>query len=393
MPTLLTYLGVTIDATGASAPAFEDILFTLTSRFQGIFGSDAYLAPDSQDGQWIAVQASAINDVNASVLAGYNAFSPATAQGAGLASVVKINGLKKLVPTNSAVDVTLIGVAGTTILNGLIGDSFSHQWALPPSVVIPVGGSVTVTATCTTPGAVVAGPGTVTRMLTPTAGWQSVTNAAAATAGAPLESDAQLRVRQSQSTALPSQTVLQAIVAAVRDLTGVTALRPYENDTDTTDANSLPPHSICLVVEGGDDTAIAATIGAKKLGTGTYGSTSVIVIDSAGVPKTINFQRPTVVRTIAAITIKALTGYLSTTGDAVKAAMAGYVNGLSIGDEEYLKRVEVAAGLNNDAAARTFNIVSVQIARFGNSLGTADLPMAFAEIPTLATADITLTVT
>ncbi|QEL21721.1 hypothetical protein FQV39_03360 [Bosea sp. F3-2] len=107
-------------------------------------------------------------------------------------------------------------------------------------------------------------PGMVTGIGTPTRGWQSVTNSAAAVIGQPVELDAQLRKRQTVSTALPSLTVFEGTIGAVASITGVDRLKGYENDTGTTDANGIPAHSISLVVQGGDATAIAQAIAAKK---------------------------------------------------------------------------------------------------------------------------------
>lgn len=387
-------LACTIDAFGISAPSYADILASLQDSYRSIFGSDVYLAPDSQDGQLLALFASALNDANAQTIAVYNAFSPSTAQGAGLSSVVKINGLARLVPSNSTVDLTLVGVEGTTIIGGIVADSLGNRWALPSPTVIPDTGTIIVTAACQTPGAITASSGTVTEIATPTRGWQTATNVGAATPGAPVESDATLRQRQTISTALPAQTPLQSIVSAVANLSGVRRYRPYENDTGTTDANGIPGHTICLVVEGGDSVEIATTIANKKNpGTGTFGSTSEIVIDQSGVPDVIRFQRPSAVRIDCAITIHALTGYLSTTGEALKAAAAAYVSGLQIGHPVYLSKVETAAGLGNSSAADTFNLTVIQTARHGGSLGTADLAMAFDEAASLVVGDIALTVT
>ena len=220
MPTFpLSTLAAQVTAAGISAPSFPDILESLQTSFKLIFGSDAYVDPDSQDGQWIAIIAAAINDSNATAIAVYNSFSPSTAQGVGLSIVVKINGLARHVPTNSTADVTLVGVFGTTIINGKVGDGLGNRWSLPASVTIPSGGSIIVTATCDTVGAVSAPAASIVNILTPTLGWQTVTNVNPATVGAPVESDAALRLRQSVSTALTAETPLKAILGAVASLT------------------------------------------------------------------------------------------------------------------------------------------------------------------------------
>ncbi|MBL1494619.1 hypothetical protein ELD59_29920, partial [Klebsiella pneumoniae] len=119
-------------------------------------------------------------------------------------------------------------------------------------VTIGIDGTVIATATCSVAGAVAAPAGSVNKINTPTRGWVSVTNPQAATVGVAAETNAELRVRQSQSVALPSLTPFEAVDGAIANISGVTRHKLYENDTDTTDANGLPPHSIAAIVEGGD---------------------------------------------------------------------------------------------------------------------------------------------
>src|SRR5690348_1001697 len=135
-----------IDATGIHAPPFDTILTYLQGQVQNIFGTDIYITNDSQDGQLLGLFATAIYDTNSMAIATYNSFSPATALGVGLSSVVKINGISRELPTNSTVDVVISGVAGTQIFNGQVGDVNGQSWALPPTVTIPNTGAITVTA-------------------------------------------------------------------------------------------------------------------------------------------------------------------------------------------------------------------------------------------------------
>lgn len=394
--TILPTLAPTISPSGISAPNYDAIIGSLTAQVQAIYGSDTYLAPDSADGQLIAIFAQAQNDANSTIIAGYNAYSPTYAQGAGLSSVVKINGLQRDVATNSTVDLTLVGVAGTVILSGLVADSFGNQWALPASVTIPGGGSIVETATCTVAGATAAAPGTVISIVNPQRGWQSATNASSVTPGAPVEDDAELRQRQSESTAIAALTPLESIVATVRNLSGVQVVQPYENDTGTTDGNGIPGHSICLVVAGGDAVAIATAIANTKIpGGGTYGSTSEVIIDQNGVPNTIKFNRPTTPRVIASINVTPLSGYVSTTSLAIQTAMSAWVAGLSIGDAAGVALNDLmAAAKLPSPLGNTYKIEygDLEIAFHGNALGTADLALIFTDQPGLAIADITLVV-
>lgn len=188
-------LSAMVTAEGISAPDYQTILDTMTGYFQQIYGSDAYLDPDSKDGQMVALVALSIHDANNTAISIYNSFSPSTAMRAALSSNVKINGIARKGETNSTSDLLLTGTAGTEIANGSAKDTNNVIWRLPVTVVIGVDGTVTVTATCANSGAVAALAGTITAINTPTRGWISVTNPAAATVGEPAETDAELRIR------------------------------------------------------------------------------------------------------------------------------------------------------------------------------------------------------
>lgn len=386
---------VTIDASGISAPTYAEVLAYLQQQFRSIYGADVYLGNDSQDGQFLGVLALAISDANAATVAAYNSFSPATAQGNGLSSNVKINGITRAVATSSQVDLRIVGQAGTIITNGQARDVSGNLWALPASVTIPPAGEITVTATCSAVGDVAAAVGQVNIIATPTRGWQSVTNPSAASPGAAVETDAALRQRQTTSVALPSRTVLEGIVGAVANLTGVTRYAAYENDTGSIDGDGLPAHSIALVVEGGDAAAIAAAIAAKKTpGSGTYGTTTEMAVDTYGRLMPIHFYRPTGRAVSVAITIRALAGYSSTVGLAIQQATADYINSVPIGggqsgSVEWADAITAANSVANNA---TFKITALALTGPGGA-GSPDVLLAFDQVSTCSPSDVTLTVT
>ncbi|HCT4642925.1 TPA: baseplate J/gp47 family protein [Escherichia coli] len=389
-------LSATVTADGISAPDYQTILDTLTSYFQQIYGSDAYLEPDSKDGQVVALVALAIHDANNTAISVYNCFSPATGYGAALTSNVKINGIARRGATNSTVDLVLTGTAGTSITNGTVKDTNNVIWRLPASVTIGVGGTVTVTATCSNSGAVAALAGTITTINTPTRGWESVTNPAAATVGAPAETDAELRIRQGQSVALPSLTPFEGVDGAIANVAGVTRHKLYENDTGATDSNGLPPHSISAIVDGGDVTEIAQTIrGNKGQGTATYGTTSVTVPDTYGNPHVISFSRSTDVPIYGHITLKAFTGYTSQIGVQIQQAVADYINGLTIGDDVLLSRIYSPANLGvvSGGNARYYDIQELLIGKSAGSVAAANIIIAYNESASCKPENIVLTVT
>lgn len=381
-----------IDQLGIHAPTYSDVLTYLQGQYQAIYGADVYLGNDSQDGQFLALLASAIHDTNSSVVAVYQAFSPATAFGANLSSVAKINNLRRLIATNSTVDLLIVGQAGTTIINGVVRDQNNNNWLLPATVVVPTTGSITVTAVAATQGQINAGANTVTTIATPTRGWQSVTNVNPATAGDPLETDAALRLRQAVSTALPSQTVLDGMFGTIFGVPGVLRLVIYENDSNVTDANGVPGNSIAVVADGGDAQQIAQQMMLKKTpGAGTYGTTTELVEDSQGILHTINFFRPSLVPVSVAITVAPLAGFTNSTTALISAGIAAFISGLPIGTDVFRTALFGPSYLPGTTLGTTYNVTDIQIARNG-APADQDVPIAFNEAATCTANNINITV-
>jgi len=388
-----------VDATGIHAPVFDDYLSYLVNSLQLIYGADIYLENDSKDGQELGIFALVLSTQAAACVAAYNSFSPSGAQGTGLSTNVKINGMVRKAPTYSNVDVRIVGVTGTQIFDGIVSDG-SNKWNLPALVTLPDNGEITVTATADELGNVMAEPNSITTIETPTAGWQTVSNPTLAAVGQPVESDAFLRRRQQVSTALPSVVILDGIIGGIASLPGVNRIRAYENDTSVTDSNGIPPHHIAMVIEGGDDTSIATTIATKKTpGAGTYGTTAITVMDAYGVPHTIRFFRPTYVMITAIVTIHNLVGYTTQVGQAIINAVIAAINGTRIGDDVLYTRLYVPAQLVGQYAKPlnlndpgTFELISVKIARGAVTPVTADIDIAYTEAAMCDTSHITLTV-
>lgn len=386
-----------ITSTGYVAPSYADVLAYVQSVYLGIYGADAVITPNTQDGQLLGIFSQLISDANQLGGAVFNSFSPTFAQGVGLSSLVKINGLRRKVPTNSQIVVTVTGSAGAVITNGQVGDNAGLQqvWNLPASVIIPPGGTIDVTATAAVAGALSAGNNTLTIILTPAFGWTGVTNGTnASSLGAPVETDAGLRGRQSVSTSLPAISPPGSIEASVANVPGVISSKLWENNTASTDANGIPSHSLSMVVQGGDVNAVAQAIFDKKApGVGTYGSTSVSVTDEEGMLVSINFYELAFTTIYVAFTVHALAGYTSAIGFEIKAAIAAYVNSLDIGDTLYYTKLVAAACLDNIPDGKTFNLTALTVATTPIPVATADIAITFNHRASLDIGNITGTVT
>lgn len=367
----------TIDETGLHLPDYPTVLDWVQTRMRAIYGEDLYLDADSQDGQLAAVFAEAIHDCFSLAGSVYNSYSPGSAQGTSLSRQVVINGIRRRTATNSTVGLRIVGAIGTVLTGASARDGLGQVWTIPDGTTIPATGEVLVTATAVEAGDVRAAAGDIATIGTPMLGWHAVINPKAAVVGDAAETDAALRRRQIVSTALPSRTVLDGVTGAVTSLIGVTRVKSYENDTSAADGNGLPPHSISLVVEGGDDAAIAAAIAGKKTpGTGTHGNTAVKVTDKYGSPTTIRFWRRIDAPVIVRIQIKPLDGYLAATGETIAANVAAAINAIEVGGDVLRSKLYTPVNAA-DGDARTFDVEEIYLAFAGAPLTAANLIMPY----------------
>lgn len=156
--------------------------------------------------------------------------------------------------------------------------------------------SVTVIATFLTEeyGKITLPYGIVTKMVNNVTGFTAVTNLLEPTYGRKQESDIELRQSYIAKSALRSNTMIESIVGELlNNIENVESASGYENDTDYVDNRGLPPHSIEIIVEGGDNSEIAQAILRRKAGgIQTYGSIEVGVPGVYGDTIPVRFNRP-----------------------------------------------------------------------------------------------------
>ena len=318
----------------------------------------------------------------------YNNRSPHTAIGAALDGLVKLNGIRRKSATPSRCVVTLTGHARTEIVNGVVADDTGTNWTLPGPLVFPgESGIVEVEAmaVCMKVGALTAPPDTITRIITPTDGWLSVTNHEAATPGQEVEGQEALRARQAISTARPSRTVLEGLIGGIAEIPDVTRYRVYENDTNIFGFYGvpIPGHSICAVVEGGLDDLIGLEIYLRKTpGCGTYGDIKVEIAkgDAAKVLviTPMWFFRPRYYDMHVTVTVKPLAGYTRAVNEGIRENVAEYLNSIAIGDSLIISGLWVAAASAMASQTRpSFSITNVTVGLEGEDQTADDYEIPF----------------
>ncbi len=136
--------------------------------------------------------------------------------------------------------------------------------------------------------------GAITEIITSTAGFSRCTNLAIPVYGRERETDAELRQSYARKQSYRSSTLLESITSAImNNVAEISSAVAFENDTDLTDSEGRPPHSIEVVADGGDEAAIAQQILLyKAAGIQTFGKEVVDVPTSFGTTVAVRFNRP-----------------------------------------------------------------------------------------------------
>ena len=157
------------------------------------------------------------------------------------------------------------------------------------------------------------------------------------------ESDDEYRARYGRLVARNARGSAEAILAAVLSVEGVADALIRENATAaevTEQGKTIGAYSICLVVDGGTDEAVAAAIArSKPVGTGTSGETSVDVPHAGGwsVPTRLSRVTPVPLKVKLALTLMA--GFPSDGTSRIVMRVVDHVIGLALGERLTAQRL------------------------------------------------------
>ena len=286
---------------GIQVQTFQEIYDELAAGYRAIYGEDINLDPDSPDGQRVAIEAQLVLDSQSFGALEYNQRDPDFALGQSLNSIIKMSGITRRSATRSQVDVTIVTDRPLTLpVDYAVEDELGQSWTTLAIRDLSAG-TTTVTLFAENFGAVEADPATIINPVTVVIGVLSVTNPLSATVGIDEETDQELRIRRNRSLETPQSSSTGRMFTALASLPTVTDVAVYENDTDVTDADGIPAHSLWVVVEGGAVSSVVETMVKNKTGgkgmvgsvTGTFNEN---ILRSDGTTFTIihsmTFDRP-----------------------------------------------------------------------------------------------------
>lgn len=238
-----------------------------------------------------------------------------------------------------------------------------------------------------TSGPVASEVGSLTRILTPQLGWDSVTNPLPSTGGRNVETDEELRLRFRETKFERASSTVDAIYSALQSVSGVNEVVVYENDTDVTDSMGIPSHSFLPIVLGGLSSEIGQAIWENKpMGIRSYGDTTVVIYDSQGFAHNIQFKRPDPVPIYITLNLTKDITFPGSGNDDIRSALIQFFSeNLSIGDDVVYSRLYTPVN-----SVPGHYVTSMFIGTSPGPTGVVNVPIDFDAIATLSSANITI---
>lgn len=391
------YQYLTVD--GVIVEDTADTLALVEQEYRTAFGQSLNVKQGPQQ-VLIAAEVSARQAATRNNAALANQINPNIAGGVFLDAIWGLTGGTRSAASKSVIPgVAVTGQPGTLIPAGSQAQTAaSDVFASASDVTLDALGAGSVDFIAVEYGPVPANAGTLTAIVSGVLGWETVTNATAATLGTDEETDVASRTRRRNTLALQGVALPEAIISALYDTAGVKSLKFRENKDDIAaviDTINMNPHSIYVCVDGGTDADVAATLLAKKsLGGDWNGTTTVNVTDpSSGQVYPVKFSRPTPAPVLARVYVRnvnAVGDPVTLTQDAILAYTSGQLDGeagFTVGNP--VSPFELAGAVNRTSPGLYVQKVEVTLAAVVNYL-PVEVPITIDKIATINAASITV---
>lgn len=323
--------GVTVN--GFEPKPLSVIKSELEASLAAVFGATFDTQAESVNGQIIGIFADRIADVWQLGQAVYNAAFPDSASGVSLDLILALTATSRIPATFSKVVAQVIGTPGASVpalIHAQVAPNGPKFTAVGTGVLAgdlwpdALGHNFTFVADETGPN--LAPSGTLTILISGGTA-VSISNALDQyIIGNLIESDAATRLRRELTLRAIGSASAQAVKARLADVANVTDVIVFENETDTTDAHGLPPHSIEAVVLGGLAASLTqALYDAKAMGVGTYGNTAGDATGADGISRVVFFSIPADVNVYHDVAVTVDPAKFPNNGtDQIKAAIVAY---------------------------------------------------------------------
>jgi len=393
-----------LTSTGFTTRRLQEILDAIDAELLANVSDQLNLdGEESVIGQIRGVLAQEISLVWESLADLYRALDPNSAVGEQLDIIGRFNGLTRLGAARGIGTITATGTPGTIIPAGSRASNSTTQVIVETSsdATIGGGGTVSIPVRSVEAALVVSGVDGIDTIVTPVAGWASISASSALTGSRDQESDADYRARLASIRAIVA-SVEGAIRARLLEVDGVDECLVISNRTSVTDSNSTPPHSARIVIspdlEGQTaiEEAIAAAIfetlpaGIDSYGVGSEAQEATVV-DAQGYDQTVRWeygeQVDIYVTMDVSVRVQDTLLSQSEAETAIREGIEDYINALDLGDDV---RPSALQGIAEDVVP----IWSVDTLNLGTSpgpSGTGSINLLFNQFANADTVTISVT--
>ena len=393
--------------TGFKPKRFADVLDSLMDKVKSISDPDTGEYPfinETADGllaQFTSIIAEEIATCWEQAYLASVQYDPQNASGVALRGLVQINAINPSYGSYTQISINVSGTPGTVIPEGsrIASTDGSQVYQIPAAVVIPDAGSIVTTAICTETGPNDPEPGTIIQIQTPIFGWNYASNVSTTSVGTDADTDTELHIKQSRATAATSYRQVDAIIAGIMNVPGVTFARLYVNNTLTTDSRGITGKTMAPVVVGGVDADIANVLRLKAGSLDNFQgnlATPITYTGPLGDTQTIDFYRPVEKPIYIAIslTVTDSVAYPKDAETQIKQAIVNYaqydqsgIAGFPPGADVLISRLYTPIN-----SVQGFKVNSIKIGTSAGSLSKNDIAIAWNEIAKFDEDNITITV-
>lgn len=387
--------------TGIVVPDTSQIKSDVEQEFKNALGQDLDVSESTPQGRLIEAETVARKRTveNMALLA--NMFNKDQAFGIFLDSLASVFGVDRIGSTRTRVTCQLTGTANTVIpANAQAQDENGNLYYLENQVTLDSNGDATGYFLSINKGAIECPANSLNQIVTAVLGWSTVNNSSAGAVGLEGESDTELR-KSLPKKQYQGKSLNEAIRSNVLRVEGVDSCLVIDNDTNSNDTTSvsgktLPPHSLWVCVDGGNNNEIAQAIfDTKSIGCAYAGTDVSVNVSDGSQTYSVSFDRPTTQRIYVSITVdvSALGGSSNINEEAVKNAIISYANG-EVAEVDGLK-VGVNVNAFEIASAVTIQIpelfiVDVKVSS-DNTNWVTNINIAKKQKATIDVDDITVT--
>lgn len=269
----------------------------LQERWRAEFGANFALEPETPAGQIIGIMAAALAEADDAVVDALNSLDLYTARGNQLDALATLFGVARSPGTRSTAQGAVTGTAGVVIpRNSRVATRSGEVFRTVAAYTIPDSGVGSVALESVVEGAVVAGAGDISRIISLVAGWRGISNPAPAVPGARRANDSDFRVQYGNQLAARYAGTAESIRGALLSIPGVRRVALDDNSTSAAAAVltgwSIPAHSILLRIDYAAPATAAAILRqleqVKPLGvqvtTGTPPGSGAVIEPAADAP-------------------------------------------------------------------------------------------------------------